>query len=92
MFRTQDILINVAIIILSIIVSYLVYRYLDYDLIDINKLVKNDIEKFEQQFNPDIFQEGSSAHNSLKQYTANIQGALKYFLDKDITKKILERQ
>lgn len=91
MFRTQDILINVAIIILSMIVSYLVYRYLDYDLIDINKLVKNDIEKFEQQINPDIFRAGSSVPNSLTRDTAHLHQRLTDFLDRDIAQKILAR-
>lgn len=87
MFRTQDILINVAIIILSMLVSYLVYRYLDYDLIDINKLLKNDIEKFDQS----IFQVGSSVFNSLTQNTDTIRAALTGFKDEDIAKKILAR-
>lgn len=46
MLLADGFMIHLIIIIVSVILSYLLYKYLNNDLIDLNKLVKNDIEKF----------------------------------------------
>ena len=55
MLLTNGFVIHLVIMIISVIFSYVLYKYLNNNLIDISKLVKNDVEKFTNLLNADMF-------------------------------------
>lgn len=55
MLLTNGFVIHLVIMIISVIFSYVLYKYLNNNLIDISKLVKNDVEKFTDLLNADMF-------------------------------------
>lgn len=70
MLLADGFMIYLIIIIVSVILSYLLYKYLNNDLIDLNKLVKNDIEKF-TNLSADMFSD-ETEYSTLETNTTDI--------------------